>query len=46
VVILVLSASLLFFKMVTVKMLPFDNKNEIQIIIDMPEGTTLEQTAM
>ena len=30
---------------VTVKMLPFDNKSEFQVIIDMPEGTTLEQTA-
>jgi multidrug efflux pump subunit AcrB len=36
---------LLYFKLVTVKMLPFDNKNEIQVIIDMPEGTTLERTA-
>ena len=36
---------LLFFKLVTVKMLPFDNKSELQIIIDTPEGTTLEQTA-
>ena len=26
-------------------MLPFDNKNEFQIVIDMPEGTTLERTA-
>jgi multidrug efflux pump subunit AcrB len=26
-------------------MLPFDNKSEFQIIIDMPEGSTLEQTA-
>ncbi len=26
-------------------MLPFDNKNEIQVVIDMPEGTTLERTA-
>ena len=26
-------------------MLPFDNKSEFQVIIDMPEGTTLEQTA-
>jgi multidrug efflux pump subunit AcrB len=25
-------------------MLPFDNKSEFQVIIDMPEGTTLEQT--
>lgn len=29
---------------VQVKMLPFDNKNEFQIIINMPEGTALEQT--
>jgi multidrug efflux pump subunit AcrB len=27
-------------------MLPFDNKSEVQIIIDMPEGTTLERTAL
>jgi multidrug efflux pump subunit AcrB len=32
-------------KKVTVKMLPFDNKSELQVIIDMPEGTTLEETA-
>ncbi len=32
-------------KLVTVKMLPFDNKSELQVIVDMPEGTTLEQTA-
>jgi multidrug efflux pump subunit AcrB len=29
---------------VPLKMLPFDNKNELQIVIDMPEGTTLEST--
>lgn len=39
------SMLLLYFKLVAVKMLPFDNKNEIQVIIDMPEGTTLERTA-
>ena len=39
------SASLFLFKVVTVKILPFDNKNEFQVVIDMPEGTTLEQTA-
>ncbi|HZT71114.1 MAG TPA: efflux RND transporter permease subunit [Terriglobia bacterium] len=33
-------------KIVLVKMLPFDNKSEFQVIIDMPEGTTLEQTAL
>jgi multidrug efflux pump subunit AcrB len=29
---------------VTIKMLPFDNKSEFQVIINTPEGTTLEQT--
>ena len=32
-------------KAVQMKMLPFDNKNEFQVIIDMPDGTSLEQTA-
>ncbi len=31
--------------LVTVKMLPFDNKGEFQVIVDMPEGTPLEATA-
>lgn len=39
------SCSLIYFKVVRVKMLPFDNKSEFQVIIDMPEGTSLEQTA-
>jgi multidrug efflux pump subunit AcrB len=30
---------------VRVKMLPFDNKSELQVMVDLPEGTTLEQTA-
>jgi multidrug efflux pump subunit AcrB len=30
---------------VTVKMLPFDNKSEFQLIVDMPEGTSLERTS-
>ena len=30
---------------VTVKMLPFDNKSELQVVIDMPEGTPLEKSA-
>ncbi len=42
---LLASVSLFAFKLVRVKMLPFDNKSEFQIIIDTPEGTTLEQTA-
>ena len=45
VVLLLLSCSLVYFKAVTVKMLPFDNKNELQVIIDAPDGTPLEQTA-
>ena len=32
------------FKLVRVKMLPFDNKSEFQVIVDMPDGSTLEQT--
>lgn len=45
VVLLLGSLSLFFTKSVAVKMLPFDNKNEFQVVIDMPEGTTLERTA-
>lgn len=42
---LLLALLLLPLKGVTVKMLPFDNKSELQIIIDMPAGTALEKTA-
>lgn len=42
---LVLAIVLVPFKAVTVKMLPFDNKSELQVIIDMPQGVALEQTA-
>ncbi|WP_422080615.1 efflux RND transporter permease subunit [Ulvibacterium sp.] len=45
-VLLLASIGLFFTKSVAVKMLPFDNKNEFQIVIDMPEGTTLERTAV
>ncbi|HXF04577.1 MAG TPA: efflux RND transporter permease subunit [Blastocatellia bacterium] len=45
VVLLLLSLSLFAVKAVRVKMLPFDNKSEFQVVIDMPEGTTLEHTA-
>ncbi len=41
----ILACSLIYTKVVRVKMLPFDNKSEFQVIIDMPEGTSLEQTA-
>ena len=40
---LLISVSLAVVKLVVLKMLPFDNKSEFQVIIDMPEGTTLEQ---
>jgi multidrug efflux pump subunit AcrB len=40
-----LAVVLVPLKAVTVKMLPFDNKSELQVIIDMPEGVTLEDTA-
>ncbi|TNJ41465.1 efflux RND transporter permease subunit [Tamlana fucoidanivorans] len=44
---LLLGSMMLFFtKSVAVKMLPFDNKNEFQVVVDMPEGTTLERTAV
>ncbi|MDP3333531.1 MAG: efflux RND transporter permease subunit [Methylococcaceae bacterium] len=38
------SAMLAVTRVVPLKLLPFDNKNELQIVIDMPAGTTLEQT--
>ncbi len=40
-----LSCSLIYFKLVYVKMLPFDNKSEFQVLLDLPEGTPLETTA-
>jgi len=33
------------FRLVPLKLLPFDNKNEIQLVIDMPESSSLEKTA-
>lgn len=45
IVLLLLAALLVPLKAVTMKMLPFDNKSELQIVIDMPEGATLEETA-
>jgi multidrug efflux pump subunit AcrB len=46
-VVLLLGSMLLFYtNSVAVKMLPFDNKNEFQVVIDMPEGTSLERTAV
>jgi multidrug efflux pump subunit AcrB len=39
-----LSASLAVFQLVVLKMLPFDNKSEVQVVVDLPEGSTLETT--
>jgi len=44
VLLLLAACALVPFKLVHVKMLPFDNKSEFQVIVDMPDGTTLEQT--
>ncbi len=41
----IISAMLPVMRLVPLKLLPFDNKNEIQVLIDMPEGSSLEQTA-
>ncbi|WP_375323301.1 efflux RND transporter permease subunit [Flagellimonas sp. GZD32] len=45
VVLLFASVGMFFTKSVAVKMLPFDNKNEFQVVIDLPEGSTLEKTS-
>ncbi len=39
------SVSLGVFKLVVMKMLPFDNKSEFQVVLDMPVGTPVEETA-
>jgi multidrug efflux pump subunit AcrB len=40
-----LAVCVLFFtRDVTVKLLPFDNKSELQVVVDLPQGTTLEET--
>jgi multidrug efflux pump subunit AcrB len=45
-VLLIATMGLFVTNSVAVKMLPFDNKNEFQVVIDMPEGTTLERTGV
>jgi multidrug efflux pump subunit AcrB len=40
----VVALTLPFLRVVPLKLLPYDNKNEFQVIIDAPEGTTLEAT--
>ncbi|MBU0986641.1 MAG: efflux RND transporter permease subunit, partial [Proteobacteria bacterium] len=42
---LLLACALVGIGLVRVKMLPFDNKSEFQVILDMPESATLEETA-
>ncbi len=44
VVLLLAAVAFVPLKLVRVKMLPFDNKSEFQVIVNMPDGTTLEQT--
>ena len=38
------ACSMFYFKAVTVKLLPFDNKSEVQLVADLPEGSSLEAT--
>jgi len=42
---IVISVGLAGVKLVVLKMLPFDNKSEFQVVLDMPEGTSVEQSA-
>ncbi|MFN2269033.1 MAG: efflux RND transporter permease subunit [Desulfonatronovibrio sp.] len=43
-ILLVAAVSLAIFRLVPLKMLPFDNKDEFQVVVNMPEGFTLEDT--
>ncbi|WP_019590717.1 efflux RND transporter permease subunit [Thioalkalivibrio sp. ALE20] len=43
-VLIVGSVSLAYYQLVVLKMLPFDDKSEFQVVLDMPEGTSLERT--
>lgn len=44
-ILFIIAAMLPVMRLVPLKLLPFDNKNEVQVIVDMPETATLEQTA-
>jgi multidrug efflux pump subunit AcrB len=44
IVAILLAMSLVGLNAVVMKMLPFDNKSEFQVVLDMPEGTTVEET--
>lgn len=41
---IVMAMSLPALQLVVLKMLPFDNKSEFQVVVDMPEGTPVEDT--
>ena len=41
---MLLSMALPVYQFVILKMLPFDNKSEIQLVVDMPESTPMEET--
>ncbi|TAJ95186.1 MAG: efflux RND transporter permease subunit [Gammaproteobacteria bacterium] len=41
---ILLTCLLPVFKLVVLKMLPFDNKSEIQVVVDLPEGSPVEET--
>ncbi len=43
-VLILASVSLVYFQAVVLKMLPFDDKAEFQVVLDMPEGSSLEST--
>ncbi|TAL74269.1 MAG: efflux RND transporter permease subunit [Rhodanobacter sp.] len=43
-VLVLASVGLVVAKVVVLKMLPFDNKSEFELVVDMPEGSTLERT--
>jgi multidrug efflux pump subunit AcrB len=43
-VLLVAACSMVYFKKVTMKMLPFDNKNEFEVVLTLPEGSALAET--
>lgn len=44
IVLIFMACSLVAFKLVVLKMLPFDNKSEFQVVVDLPEGSSLENT--
>jgi multidrug efflux pump subunit AcrB len=41
---ILIAVSMVVMQWVVMKMLPFDNKSEFQVVVDMPEGTALEET--